>query len=37
MEAVCTEQGVCAAGCYVNNDCPMGQTCSAQGSLGNCQ
>lgn len=37
LETVCTEQGVCAKGCYVNNDCPMGQTCSGQGSLGNCQ
>jgi hypothetical protein len=37
MQSVCTEQGVCAEGCYVNADCPMGKTCSAQGSLGNCQ
>ncbi len=37
MEAVCTEQGVCAKGCYVNADCPAGKTCSAQGALGNCQ
>ena len=37
QQTVCTEQGVCAVGCYVNNDCPDGQTCSAQGTLGNCQ
>lgn len=36
-ETVCTEQGVCAQGCYTNPDCPQGQTCSSQGSLGNCQ
>jgi hypothetical protein len=37
MEAVCTEQGVCAEGCYVPADCPEGSTCSTQGALGNCQ
>lgn len=37
QQTVCTEQGVCAQGCYVNNDCADGQTCSAQGALGNCQ
>lgn len=36
-ETVCTDQGVCAQGCYTNPDCPTGQTCSSQGSLGNCQ
>jgi hypothetical protein len=37
MQSVCTEQGICAVGCYVNNDCPDGQECSSQGTLGNCQ
>jgi hypothetical protein len=34
---VCTDQGVCANGCYVNNDCPDGTSCNGGGSLGNCQ
>jgi hypothetical protein len=37
QQAVCTEQGICAQGCYVNNDCPQGTTCNGGGSLGNCQ
>jgi hypothetical protein len=36
MQNVCTEQGICAKGCYLNGDCPQGKTCSGQGSLGNC-
>ncbi len=35
-QTVCTEQGICAKGCYVNTDCPDGKTCSTQGTLGNC-
>jgi hypothetical protein len=34
---VCTEQGVCAAGCFTDGDCPSGQTCPDGGALGNCQ
>ena len=37
MQSVCTEQGVCASGCFVNNDCPQGATCNGGGSLGSCQ
>lgn len=37
MQAVCTEQGVCATGCFVNNDCPQGTACNGGGSLGSCQ
>ena len=36
LQSVCTEQGVCAKGCFVNADCPMGTTCNGGGSLGNC-
>lgn len=35
-QSVCTEQGICAVGCYTNADCPAGKTCSNQGALGNC-
>ncbi len=35
-ELVCSAQGVCAVGCYVNVDCPAGQICSGGGSLGTC-
>jgi len=34
---VCPAQGICIQGCFINADCPQGMTCSAQGSLGNCQ
>jgi hypothetical protein len=34
--SVCTEQGVCASGCYLDTDCPAGNTCSGNGSLGKC-
>jgi hypothetical protein len=36
-EVICSEQGICAKGCYLNVDCPMGKTCSSQGALGQCQ
>ncbi|MEM1031234.1 MAG: hypothetical protein AAGN82_12865 [Myxococcota bacterium] len=36
-ETICTEQGVCANGCYTSPDCPSGTSCSAQGTLGTCQ
>lgn len=36
-EIVCPQTGVCTKGCFTNDDCPTGKTCSAQGSLGNCQ
>jgi hypothetical protein len=36
-QSVGTVQGICAFGCYVNADCPDGQACSSQGTLGNCQ
>jgi hypothetical protein len=37
MASVCTEQGICAEGCYTPADCPDGMSCSTQGALGNCQ
>ena len=36
-ELVCTEQGICANGCYINNDCPSGEACSGGSTLGTCQ
>ena len=36
-QSVCSEQGVCAVGCFTTSDCPDGQTCNSQGSLGQCQ
>ncbi len=35
-ERVCAFEA-CAQGCYVDADCPVGQTCSSQGALGSCQ
>ena len=36
-ELVCSAQGVCAVGCYVNSDCLPSESCSTSGSLGTCQ
>jgi hypothetical protein len=36
-ELVCTEQGVCATGCYLDADCPMGEGCPSKPSFGACQ
>jgi len=36
LQTVCTEQGVCAQGCYVNADCPTGTSCNGGAGLGNC-
>ncbi|MBW2454646.1 MAG: hypothetical protein JRI68_09050 [Deltaproteobacteria bacterium] len=36
-QLVCPAQGICIQGCFLNSDCPQPTTCSAQGSLGNCQ
>jgi hypothetical protein len=36
-EIVCPTTGVCSKGCFVNDDCPVGKTCSAQGAFGQCQ
>jgi len=38
QEKVCSAEGKCATGCYVQKDCPQGKTCSSDGtSLGACQ
>ncbi len=37
MGRVCSDQGVCADGCYLDGDCPSGQSCSTQAALGQCQ
>jgi hypothetical protein len=36
-EIVCAATGVCTKGCFTNDDCAEGISCSTQGALGNCQ
>jgi hypothetical protein len=35
-ELVCDERGLCAQGCFSQNDCPDGKTCNGSGAKGSC-
>jgi hypothetical protein len=35
-QAVCDESGACKKGCFEDNDCSTGTTCSSQSALGTC-